>query len=65
MNRIIRKAILEWQNWRSRRRLHAAYPELAEIAKRRAECRRAHKRGVSALDRRARDLMMDALRGAR
>jgi hypothetical protein len=62
-NRLARRAILEWQNWLSRRRLHAAYPELAEIAKRRNECRKSHKRGAAALDRQARELMSAALRG--
>lgn len=65
MSRLIRKAILGWQNYRSRRRMYRAYPELQEIAKRRTECRKSHKRGAAALDRQARDLMTDALRGAR
>lgn len=63
MTRIIRRAILGWQAWRSRRQLHRAYPELAEIQKRREEYRKAHKRGVSSLNRQAREIVHAALAG--
>jgi hypothetical protein len=65
MNRLIRKAIHEWQNWLSRRRMYRAYPELQEIARKRQECRSKHRKGAASLDRQARDLMCAALKGGR
>lgn len=63
MNRLVRRAILGWQAWRSRRQLHRAYPELAQIQKRREACRKAHKRGVSSLEKQAREIVHAALAG--
>jgi hypothetical protein len=61
----IRKVVLIWQNWLSRRRMYRAYPELQEIARKRQECRSKHRKGAAAFDRQARDLMTAALKGGR
>lgn len=63
MNRIIRRALMGWQAWREKRRLFRAIPDLAEIDRQREAYRKAHKRGVSTLDRRAQSIMHAALRG--
>lgn len=45
----LRSIILAWLNWRSRRAMQRVIPELRELDKRHAECRRGHKRGGAAI----------------
>lgn len=42
---LARHAVTAWLNWRSRRAMQRVIPELRELEKRHAECRRGHKRG--------------------
>ncbi len=45
MNRLIRRAILSWQNWRGRQRLYRADPIMLDLDRQLAEYRKQHKRG--------------------
>lgn len=45
MNTIIRRAIIAWELWRSKRKLHRAIPALSELDRQLAEYRKSHKRG--------------------
>lgn len=63
LKRLSRRAIIEWQNWLTRRRLYRAYPQLKEIARARSECRSKHRKGAANYDRQAFELMTSALRG--
>ena len=63
LHRLIRRAVWQWEAWRSRKRLHRELPALADLDRRRAACRRSHKRGAAALERQARQIMTAALTG--
>ena len=63
MNKLIRRAILSWQSWRSRQRIHSAYPVLRDLDRQLAEHRRSHKRGSARIIKAKRDAIHAALAG--
>lgn len=64
MKRLIRKALLGWEAWKRKRRLHRQYPWLAELDRQEAEATRRHVK-VSDIRKARRDAVTDALRGSR
>src|SRR5690606_31050993 len=52
-----RRAIIAWANWRSKRAMHRAYPELAVLDVRERKCRKQHKRGSAAIIRAKREIV--------
>lgn len=67
MNRLIRRAILQWQSWRARGRICRKYPWQTEIDAeiRQAKQSRSKTGRVRDLERRKRDMMTRALGGQR
>ncbi|MQB09572.1 hypothetical protein DXT96_06845 [Agrobacterium sp. ICMP 6402] len=65
MNRLIRRAILNWLAWKSRRKLCRKYPWQSDIDAKIDQAKRSHgKTGrVRDLERRKRDMMTRALGG--
>lgn len=63
MNKLIRRAILSWQNWRSRQRIRRAYPVLRDLDRQLAKYRRSHKRGSARIIKAKRDAIHAALAG--
>lgn len=63
MNLLIRRAIMAWEAWRSKRHLHSAYPALRDLDRMQAEYRRTHKRGSARIIKAKRDAIHAALAG--
>ena len=55
--RLIRHALTSWSNYRSRRAMHRAYPELAVLDVRERKCHKQHKRGSAAIIRAKREIV--------
>lgn len=62
MNRLIRRALLAWQSWQTRRRLYRAMPHLRSLDQAEQEARKKHGR-VNDIRRRKAEFMTQALRG--
>lgn len=62
--RIIRRTVSAWRSWLANMRMRRVMPELADTLRERAIARRQHRKSA-ALDRRARNIMLHALRSRR
>lgn len=45
----VHSIINAWLNWRTRRAMRRAIPDLRELDRREADCRRTHRRGSAAI----------------
>lgn len=63
MNRLIRRAILSWQNWRGRKRIYRAMPIMMDLDRQLAEYRKTHKRGSARIIKAKQAKIHAALRG--
>ncbi len=61
--RLIRRAILSWQNWRQRKALHRACPILADLDRQERAYRRSHKKGAGSIAEQKRKAMTAVLSG--
>ncbi len=63
MNKLIRRAIMAWEAWRSKCHLHSAYPVLRDLDRQLAEYRRSHKRGSARIIKAKQSAIHAALAG--
>jgi hypothetical protein len=64
LDRLIRRAIAQWQSWQTRRRLYRAMPELRSLDQAEREARQRHGR-VNEIQKAKHDCMLSALREGR
>jgi len=64
LDRLIRRALAQWQSWQSRRRLYRALPELRFLDQAEREARQRHGR-VNEIRKAKREFMLSALREGR
>jgi hypothetical protein len=63
LRNLARHAINQWLNWRARRAIHRAYPDIADLDRKHRPVIKSHRRGSSELYRRKREVMNRALGG--
>lgn len=59
----LRSIIIGWQNWRSRRALERAIPELRKIRIKERELHKKHKKGAKAIQKQRSAMLHNAMRG--
>ncbi|MDR7032391.1 hypothetical protein [Mesorhizobium sp. BE184] len=59
----IRRTVTKWLLWRAHKAIRREFPDLVEIDRQREARRKAHKKGVADLDRRARSIIHAGLAG--
>jgi hypothetical protein len=62
LDRLIRRALAQWQSWQSRRRLYRALPELRYLDQAEKEATKRHGR-VRGIRKQRKAFMLQALRG--
>lgn len=64
LDRLIRRALAQWQSWKTRRRLYRAMPGLRSLDQAEREARQRHGK-VNEILRAKREFMLSALREGR
>lgn len=62
MNRLIRRAILAWENWKSRKAIHRVLPAIRDLDRLEASYRAQHKRGSARIAKAKKNVLHASLR---